>query len=191
MYLPVVGRWRLNKATFFLTSIFPLWLWHLDSELDTPLILLASNKWCTNSGPHMCSGNITVTSYNFKKLPTYSNTFDQAILFHRNKKKVRQAVSAEFLLLKKTQTSAILSLMLKPKRNFGEEKATDFFTASFKMTKINRRVNMLIRVLLIRENLKRSLCLMGNPKLPFFQLSTKNIFQRSKFKNSFPIEVEI
>lgn len=43
-----MSRCRLKKVTLILTPI--LLLWHLDSELDTPLILLAWNKMCSNSG---------------------------------------------------------------------------------------------------------------------------------------------
>lgn len=65
-------------------------------------------------------------SFTIPILNVYSKTFQQATLFlcHSNQK-VKQAVSAEFLVLKKNkpQTSSIPSLKLQPQRNSGGGKS--------------------------------------------------------------------
>lgn len=140
---------------------------------------------------YMFCKNVIIISYSFMKFPTYSNTFNQATLFHGNQKGEMGCLcwipSSE-----KHKHLNSKSKAAAPKEFWARKNATDSFTASFKMTNINRRVNMLmVTVLLIRNNFKWSLCLMGNSNLLFFPTINKKYFKNIKIKNSFCMEDEL
>lgn len=115
----VTSRCRLNKVTLFLTRILLLWLWHLDSELDTPHILLAWNKRCPNSGEFTgCFTKKKLWSLFFKILGSFPHILECSFRPHsllQESKKARWAVSAEFLVLKNTNIINFKSNAATPK----------------------------------------------------------------------------
>lgn len=69
-----------------------------------------------------CKNVMIVISYDFKKFPIYSNIFTQATLFSTGIKKVRWAVSAEFLVLKNTNIINSKSKAAAPKEFWRRKK---------------------------------------------------------------------
>lgn len=69
-----------------------------------------------------CKNVMIVTSYDFKTSPTYSNTLTQATFFSTGIKKVRWAISAEFLVLKNTNIINSKSNAAAPKEFWRRKK---------------------------------------------------------------------